>query len=152
MHNVVTRHAAPSHCVTTQPCRTVLFKVIEWLVSVMHCVECPASSLCCTYLLADRLYRLCFVWLVGLHRDAERGIWFHTMHRPWCPHVLSLQRVAGVRSSNSASAGGWIHRDAGTTTAWFYWIITHSAAWMSEAFEGLLLKCILSKLGLVWSC
>ena len=63
VHNVATRQPCstvslqlcrratrPSRMVVTsvvtrlQPCRTVLLKAIEWSASVMHSIECPASS------------------------------------------------------------------------------------------------------------
>jgi len=42
-----------SRCATTQPRRTVkgLFKAIEWSASVMHSIECPASSFSFVFLL-----------------------------------------------------------------------------------------------------
>jgi len=36
--------ARPSRRATSQPCWTVLLKAIEWSASVMHSLECPASS------------------------------------------------------------------------------------------------------------
>jgi len=36
--------ACTSRRSTTQPCSTILLKAIEWLASVMHSSECPASS------------------------------------------------------------------------------------------------------------
>ena len=58
-----------------------------------------ASDMCCV--------------LVGICRDAEGRIWLHTLHRPRSPHVLPLQRAAGLGSRNPRPAGGGVYRGTG---------------------------------------
>ena len=48
--------ARPSRRATTQPCMTVLLKAIEWSASVMHFIECSASSFNTSLVFPDKQY------------------------------------------------------------------------------------------------